>query len=229
MADFEQAANHILLSVNPIKQQTRNIGSLASEITRRNIRNRGCNRIQRGGRSQTQYRDGRGGGGGRGSVRGRHQNSCGHNLTGGRLSVGYYTPKEWLELTPDQRTRIMHNRSASEDLTQTASTGTRRQIAVIDIDSSTNIKDAVSALTLPTASQPMNTTNGNAGNQFGHQARSIGVIKSGSRQTTSTRKVAAITIDDMAGHISTVDLDSHADTCLLGANFKVISYTEKEV
>jgi len=99
----------------------------------------------------------------------------------------------------------MQNRSASEDLTQTASTGTCRQIAVIDVDSSTNIEDAISAVTLPTAPQPSNTTGGNAGNQFGRQARSIGMIKSGSRQTTSTRKVAAITIDDMAGHISTVD------------------------
>jgi hypothetical protein len=122
----------------------------------------------------------------------------------------------------------MQNRSASEDLTQTASTGTCRQIAVIDVDSSTNIEDAISAVTLPTAPQPSNTTGGNAGNQFGRQARSIGMIKSGSRQTTSTRKVAAITIDDMARHISTVDLDSHADPCTLGANFKVISYTEKE-
>ena len=49
MAVFEQAANFISLSVNPIKQQTRNIGSLASEGTGRNSRNRGRNKNSRGG------------------------------------------------------------------------------------------------------------------------------------------------------------------------------------
>jgi len=89
MADFEQAANFISLSVNPIKQQIRNIGSLASEGTGRNSRNSGHNRNQRGGRSQSQGRDGRGGRGGRSRGRGRHQHSRGRNLAGGRLSVGY--------------------------------------------------------------------------------------------------------------------------------------------
>jgi len=83
----------------------------------------------------------------------------------------------------------MHNRFASEDLTQTASTGTCRRIAVIDVDSSTNIIDAISAVTLPTASQPLNTTGGNTGNQFGLQARSIDLVSKIGWHTMMVRRV----------------------------------------
>jgi hypothetical protein len=44
MTNFEQAANFIALSVSPIKQQNRNMGSLTSEGSGRNTGNRGRGR-----------------------------------------------------------------------------------------------------------------------------------------------------------------------------------------
>lgn len=35
-------------------------------------------------------------------------------------------------------------------------------------------------------------------------------------------------VNDPLIYVATIDLDSHADTCTLSANFRVISYTEKE-
>ncbi len=55
------------------------------------------------------------------------------------------------------------------------------------------------------------------------------MINSGTRQSIPTRIVSVIvspTIDD--AYSSTVELNSHAETCMLGANSRVIAYTEEE-
>ena len=96
------------------------------------------------------------------------------------------------------------------------------------MDSSTNIEDTISAVTSPTAAQPPNTVGGNAGSQFSQQSRSIGMIRSGPRHTNPSRHISAVTADEHDFHSTKVDLDSHADTCTLGANFTSKSYLEKE-
>jgi hypothetical protein len=102
MTDFKQATNFISLSVNSIKQQNRNIGSLTSKGNRKNNRARGQGHHPRGGQGQIQRRSNTGRGRGRGRT---HQQQTGRGRGGarGNLSLGYYTPGEWQELSPDQR------------------------------------------------------------------------------------------------------------------------------
>jgi len=87
--------------------------------------------------------------------------------------------------------------------------------------------DAISAVKSPI--QPPSVISGNAGNQFGWHAICIGMINSGTRQSIPTGIVSAIvspTID--VAYSSMVELNSHAETSMLGANFRVIAYTEEE-
>lgn len=102
MTDFKQATNFISLSVNSIKQQNRNIGSLTSKGNRKNNRARGQGHHPRGGQGQFQRRSNTGRGRGRGRTH-QQQTDRGRGGARGNLSLGYYTPEEWQELSPDQR------------------------------------------------------------------------------------------------------------------------------
>jgi hypothetical protein len=106
MTDFEQAANFISFSVQPLKSQTRVIGGISSDQGRGQGRCRGGrgggHQLGRGGHNGRQGHGGRGVFGrnpGRGR-QGARQGSRG-------ISTGYYTPEEWQTLTPDQCTAVM--------------------------------------------------------------------------------------------------------------------------
>ncbi len=96
--------------------------------------------------------------------------------------------------------------------------------------------NAVSAITNPPITNSGSVTvcsatlGGNAGHQFGQRTRSIGVFQSGPRvltvRTESTRIVSSMSINTSENH-GFAELDSHADTCTVGANFRAIAYTEK--
>jgi hypothetical protein len=113
----------------------------------------------------------------------------------------------------------------------------RRQISQVVVDNSAVIEDAASALTSPTVHQQSHPIGGNAGNQFGQRSRTIGMIRTSARVTHSSHHVRRTS---HVSHVSTLsqkrvdgsysgmmELDSHADTCTLGANFRVVAYTEK--
>ena len=172
MTDFEQAANFISLSVQPLKSQTRTIGSINVDQARRQ---RGYRPSRGGGRQHFRIGRGRQGRGGRGFP---HGHQVGRGRQGQRnsrgINTGYYTPEEWQSLTPDQRTLIMDTRS-SVDPHQQGDTN-RRQISQVVVDNSAVIEDAASALTSPTVHQQSHPIGGNAGNQFGQRSRTIGMI-----------------------------------------------------
>jgi hypothetical protein len=85
--------------------------------------------------------------------------------------------------------------------------------------------DAASALTTPTTIvAAVNTAaqgnvaqgNGeNSGSQFGQQSRSIGALTSGDRQVGRVRSEICQLDSEYYGYL---ELDSHADTCTVGAN-----------
>lgn len=104
---------------------------------------------------------------------------------------------------------------------------TRRQIAGIEIG--TGNHDDAYALTTPTmvtpsmnANQPSN--GGNTGNQCGQHSRGIGALQTGSRWISEVRTNVATADRDFLG---LVELDTHADMCTIGSNFRITSYTEK--
>jgi hypothetical protein len=72
-----------------------------------------------------------------------------------------------------------------------------------------------------------------AGNQFGRRARYIGMLNSGPRihknDRTSRLRISNIRSDRQEAnpHTGALELDSHADTACIGADCRVISYTEK--
>jgi hypothetical protein len=113
-----------------------------------------------------------------------------------------------------------------------STTETRRQIATVEVTG--NNDDAASAVTNPTAlvsATGSATIGGNAGYQFGQRSRSLGMFRSSMRlpstQNNHTISVSMIESEIHQGFHGYAELDSHADTCTIGASFKVIAYTEK--
>jgi len=73
---------------------------------------------------------------------------------------------------------------------------------------------------------------GNAGNQFGQRTRFIGALRSGpcycSIQCNSSTNISHIQVDqEDAITIGHLELDSHADTAYIGADCRIIAYTEQ--
>jgi hypothetical protein len=228
MMDFEQAANFISLSVQPLKTQARTIAGINAKQGRR----------QRGGRPGHGGGQGRQSHGGRGNLHGHNVGRGCQGQRGGRgISTGYYTPEEWQSLTPDQHTLIMDARSSADSQQQGGAN--RHQISQVVVDNAALIEDAASALTTPTSLQQPNPAGGNAGNQLCQRSRTIGMIQTGARVTPlsgHTRSASYLScvsalshenINNSEGYLGMMELDSHANTCTLGANFCAIAYTEK--
>jgi hypothetical protein len=100
------------------------------------------------------------------------------------------------------------------------------------------VDDGVSALTTPaptpgSVTVGSSTLGGNAGHQFGQRSRFIGMFHTGSRmivpQAMATMSLSSITSESNQNQefYGSVELDSHADTCTVGANFRFIAHTEK--
>jgi hypothetical protein len=213
MANFEDAANFIALSVTPLKQTNRMIGGVESAHGGRG----------RGGRGRHDGRGGRGRGrfGGRG--RGREGRGRGRPPGRGRgrgAQTGYYSPDDWYNLSQEERSQILEARSTTSEA--------RRQIGAVEVVGGNN-DDMLSAITTPlTVAQGSATIGGNAGNQFGQRSRSLGMIRSSGRHpSTRTSNQSALQSNSPREFHGFIELDSHADTCTVGANFKVTAYTEK--
>ncbi len=78
------------------------------------------------------------------------------------------------------------------------------------------------AITKSVANHPSSFSN--AGNQFGQHSRTLGALHSGSRCISHVHTEINVGNRDFHGLI---ELDSHADTCTVGANFQITVYTEK--
>jgi hypothetical protein len=108
------------------------------------------------------------------------------------------------------------------------------QIGTIDI---TNIPDDTLVLTtLMNANGVANTENRqqpafHAGNQIDQRSRSIGMIQSGPRTVSShVRSIARVESSNRTKQVrgeGYLELDSHADTACVGADCRVITYTEQ--
>jgi hypothetical protein len=124
----------------------------------------------------------------------------------------------------EQRAQILESRSNTP--------ATRRQIAAVDVGREA---DVVSAVTSPTILTPGSSTvgsatiGGNAGHQFGQRSRSIGMIHSTPRSPAAEIRISSVSSKYQRDHecYGFAELDSHADTCTVGAMFKVTAYTEK--
>jgi hypothetical protein len=104
-ADFASAANFIILSVAPLKQNTRNIGALNTTNNKNAGRaGRGTNDGANHGHGQGARRHGRG-------TRGRGR-------PGGRgtTHTGYYSPQDWQALTVDQHTQVPEARGTKHSI-----------------------------------------------------------------------------------------------------------------
>jgi hypothetical protein len=207
---FEEAANFLALSIVPLKVAARQVASTSTTPSTNASVSGGHGGGGRGGRGKGQ---------GRGRGRGNRGRGC--------LRTTYYTPDEWYNLSQDQRSCVLEARS----LTSTDGSGTaRRQISAV-VSGGSSQDDVASALTTPTTIVvSVNTTNqnqdhgGSTGNQFSQWSRSIGALSSGDRQVNQVHSEISQTDNECFGH---QELDSHADTCTVGANFRIISVSEK--
>jgi hypothetical protein len=207
---FEEAANFLALSIVPLKVATRQVASTATTPSTTTAT----------GSSHS----GGGQGGGRGKGRGRGRGHVRGGRGRGRLRTTYYTPDEWYNLSQDQRSRVLE----AQSLTSTDGGGTaRRQVSTVVSGSGQD--DAALALTTPTTIVATVSTagrdqGGNAGNHFGQRSRTIGALSSGNRHIHQVQSDFSQTDKECYGYL---ELDSHADTCTVGANCRIISVSKK--
>ena len=225
---FQAAANFIALSVTPAKQSNRNVGSATTDP--RGGRGRGG----RGGRQGRQPGMGRGSGRGRsngnshGRGRGRGFGARGRGDKGNNHNTGYYTDEEWAALSREQRDSILEAR------------GTKRNVGAIETEGGTNAPQAADPAT-------SNNSNGNstqgAGDEFGRRGRQRGTSYIGMLHTSQRQISPPVMIERVVSRMASrrrrrgiqtgaeigefIELDSHADTSVIGNNCRVISYTDK--
>ncbi len=217
VGNFQLAANFVALSVAPAKSSTRFIASAQTDRSSQQGRGGG----HRSGRGHGQSNDHKQSGGcGRGGT--GHQ---GHGGRGGRgksnTKLGYYSYEEWCALSREQRDSILEVR------------GTKRNVSEIKIKANKADKDVTA--NSDDASNAANS--GGAGDEFGRKRgkranQYIGMFRSTLRKTcnydTMNRIVAKATSHQRDVEVGKfLDLDSHADTSVIGANCRIISFTNK--
>lgn len=183
---------------------------------------RGSNR---GGRGRG--RGGRGHGGGRG---GR-----GPTIVNGvdiSMPDRYYTADEWKKLPVETRKELYNKRKPREN----QSDNNKRQVSGVQKhtdDMSTISKDPTShtdANTSATTGQDGNDNN-SAGNSFGRasykKSRTSQVTTSNRRTISSISRISSVSGHNHIayGHVSTTEIDNHADTHCFGKNFVPIYFT----
>jgi hypothetical protein len=204
---FEEAANFLALSIVPLRAVN---WQVATTITTPTTGGGG------GGR-----RDSNGNLGGRGRGRGPGRGRSARGRGRGRLCTTYYTPDEWYSLSRDQQSRVLEARS----ITSGDGNSTRRQVSAVV----NGQDDAASALTTPTTivasvNTAAQSSGGNAGSQFGQRSRMIGALTTGDRQVSRVHSEFCQSDHERYGNL---ELDTHADTCTVRANRRIISVSEQ--
>ncbi len=221
MGNFQLAANFIALSVTPAKQSSRYVAAAQTDWNPSGRGGRGKGGRSNNDRNKERHKGGRGGGGRQQNRSGRGGGGRGRGGGRGNQNTGYYTYEEWSAMTREQRDSILEAR------------GTKRNISKIE----TNEEATEQGNTNGSGADPTaNTPTGGAGDEFGRQGRRrtnyIGMMKSSSREPCNMEtlnsiiaKIASQRNNPTVGEY--LDLDSHADTSVIGANCRIISYTDK--
>jgi uncharacterized membrane protein YgcG len=221
MGNFQLAANFIALSVTPAKQSSRYVAAAQTDWNPSGRGGRGKGGRSNNDRNKERHKGGRGGGGRQQNRSGRGGGGRGRGGGRGNQNTGHYTYEEWSAMTREQRDSILEAR------------GTKRNISKIE----TNEEATEQGNTNGSGADPTaNTPTGGAGDEFGRQGRRrtnyIGMMKSSSREPCNMEtlnsiiaKIASQRNNPTVGEY--LDLDSHADTSVIGANCRIISYTDK--
>jgi hypothetical protein len=256
LGNFQEAANFIALSVTPLKVASREIGAVDAKIGTTikadwqstmspMTQSIGYARGRARGRARGLNRDGFARGRGRGRGRGP--------TTYSRVSTNYYTPAEWAKLSPSQRSHVLDARGTKRNI---SALDVDRSDDLYDDAQEQAYLDDQTLITMDTPDQQSTygiaaihnvtaTVNqdiqSNAGDQFGQrsrlhdadQSRYIGMFESSHRILVSNNR--NVTISQMVSspakdenyQESFIELDSHADTSCIGANCRIIAYTDK--
>jgi len=172
-------------------------------------------------------------------------------------STGYYTPEQWAALPRQQQDYILTQRGTKCNISMLDSDSdtywdyNQEQVNTEDSDhyydtegayqdTITDIKmepqqETIAAINTSTTAQG----EGKAGNEFGQHsrmryndddARFLGMFQSSPRfdlTCPNTSSIQAVETVDVSRPSSTLELDSHADTCTVGSHCQIISYTAK--
>jgi hypothetical protein len=203
------------------------------------------NENNRGGRGRT---DGRYPGRGQGRVdgRGRYQNPQGRDRGRGRgrgrssrppgrgnIHTGYCDETEWQNLSIDQRTQVLEARGTKRNVnTITVTTHGQRSndyiSAITDVPASIVTGPGPSNTQGNSNASTNNTLGGSAGTQFG--CRRLAALTSDTRYKRvqqNRTNIGSISINQVsADKKGFIELDSHADTCCVGEDCRIIAVTE---
>lgn len=211
MSSFQLAANFIALSIVPSKQSTRYVTTAQTDRTFS-----GCGSKGKGGKGS-----GRGPNHGHGGTGRQNRGGQGSHGGGGRskniAKTGYYTYEEWTALSHEQRDSILEAR------------GTKSSISKVE----TEAEPEPGQTNNPDGGGTPTTTRG-AGDEFGRKRGKhyVGMMYSSPRQACNMDEVNHIIAKAASSQQGIeigkyFDLESHADTSVIGANCRVISYTDK--
>jgi len=170
--------------------------------------------------------------------------------------TGYYTPEQWAALPRQQQDFILNQRGTkrnismldsdpdaywnySQEQANTEDSGHYYEAEGTYQEATTDVnmepqQDTIAAISTSTTTQG----EARAGNEFGQRsrmryndddARFLGMFQSSLRfdLTCPTSSIQAVETVDAPKSSSTLELDSHADTCTVGSNCRIISYTAK--
>jgi hypothetical protein len=207
LANSFEAANFLALSIVPLKAANWQVATTRTTPTT-------------GGRGGGR-RDSNGNLGGRGKGRGQGRGRGARGRGRGRLCTTYYTPDEWYNFSQDQQSRVLEARS----ITSGDGNSTRRQVSAVV----NGQDDAASALTTPTTivasvNTAAQSSGVNAGSQFGQRSRTIGALTTGDRQDSRVHLEFCQSNRECYGNL---DVDTHANTCTVRANCRIISVSEQ--
>ncbi len=224
--NFANAVAHLstTLQLGQSMQEPRNISSTQSG---------------RGPSNQNQYQSGRGRGG-----RGNKQRGRGRGRGGRNIYLGSYAPNDWRNLSSEDKKRVIDGRAKSAAASAAASNnsnnqGGGRQIASVTYadDGSTlgpstpaNMDNAVlqGVLQGSAAIGEKRSNSESAGSQMSRRRVNALVTTNRTSHPWNISRIAYRQYQSIDNTITgTSELDSHADTCVAGANCVIIEETHQ--
>jgi hypothetical protein len=242
--DFSQAINYIASAIDMV---TKNSGA----VTSRQISELNTARAEGGrgtyGRWQNRGRSERG----RGFFRGwgGHYINTRNTFRGGRgRDVGSrdgngdnrsltrsYTPEEWSQLTPSQRSRIYRERERMQTVRAIVSVireeGLTRSQAITDdvsmITATTNAANQTNSDNQDRNQRNVNQISLNSISESMNRRRVGAFFTTGRRQTNHTRYAREISVTQTEPKTCRAELNSHANTCGVNDVARILEYTDQ--
>jgi hypothetical protein len=168
----------------------------------------------------------------------------------GRVNTTYYSPTDWNRLSPAQRAQELNARGTKQNISDLISDYLEYPLAheEVGFDNDNNdITDDIPQEVLPENARNIASLNSDtlemnsvamsttSGNQFGQRSRShfhddshfIGMMKSSHRTLRPSTLMSIANVQTMEQENTNVlgflELVSHADTCCIGANCRIIT------